>query len=197
MYVILSLLTATSLTVLLERNSSSAVQDDGPDPLDGKDNYWTEINFLNVDGTTTATSVLRLKWTDSWTHDSKWHKSFFEQFRQDASNYELSLSPDAVKGIPDKTLQSFTGKVFKTLKEGYKEGTRPIGLQSLNVAIARCEKRQIDVSVNELTYLTNKLLIQKSKLAIEAHKNIPDIKDHNYRHGLIKQTRMRKLSSYC
>jgi len=24
-----------------------------PDPLDGKDNYWTEIDFLDIDGTTT------------------------------------------------------------------------------------------------------------------------------------------------
>ncbi|KAG2749732.1 hypothetical protein P692DRAFT_201804982 [Suillus brevipes Sb2] len=93
-----------------------------------------------------------------------WHKSFFERFRRDASNYEPTLSQDAVKGIPDKTLRSVAGKVFKTLKEGYKEGNRPIGLQSLNVAIARREKRQID----------------KSKLAIEARRNIPDIKDQTY-----------------
>ncbi|KAG0697381.1 hypothetical protein DFH29DRAFT_878734 [Suillus ampliporus] len=98
-----------------------------PDPMDGKDAYWTEIDLLEVDGTTTATS-------------------------------------DAVKGIPDKTLRSVAGKVFKTLKEGYKEGNRPIGLQSLSVAIARREKRQID----------------KSKLAIEACRNIPDIKDQTY-----------------
>ncbi|KAG2138292.1 hypothetical protein DEU56DRAFT_802488 [Suillus clintonianus] len=135
-----------------------------PDPMDGKDTYWTEIDFLEVDGTTTATSVLRPKWADSWTHNSKWHKSFFERFRRDASNYEPTLSQDTVKGIPDKTLRSVAGKVFKTLKEGYKEGNRPIGLQSLNVAIARREKRQID----------------KSKLAIEARKNIPDIGDQEY-----------------
>ncbi|KAG1718360.1 hypothetical protein EDB19DRAFT_1838140 [Suillus lakei] len=135
-----------------------------PDPMDGKDTYWTEIDLLEVDGTTTATSVLRPKWADSWTHNSKWHKSFFERFRRDASNYEPTLSQDAVKGLPDKTLRSVAGKVFKTLKEGYKEGNRPIGLQSLNVAIARREKRQID----------------KSKLAIEARSNIPDIKDQMY-----------------
>ncbi|KAG1753576.1 uncharacterized protein EDB91DRAFT_1242559 [Suillus paluster] len=95
-----------------------------PDPMDGKDTYWTEIDLLDVDGTTT----------------------------------------DAVKGIPDKMLRSVAGKVFKTLKEGYKEGNRPIGLQSLNVAIACREKRQID----------------KPKLAIEACRNIPDIKDQTY-----------------
>ncbi|KAG2134396.1 uncharacterized protein EDB93DRAFT_1254515 [Suillus bovinus] len=135
-----------------------------PDALDGKDNYWTEIDFLDVDGATTATSVLRPKWADSWTHNSKWHKSFFERFRRDASNYEPTLSQDAVKGMPDKTLRSVAGKVFQTLKEGYKEGNRPIGLQSLNVAIACREKRQID----------------KSKLTIEARKNIPDLKDQVY-----------------
>ncbi|KAG1728766.1 hypothetical protein EDB19DRAFT_1940310 [Suillus lakei] len=89
-----------------------------PDPMDGKDTYWTEIDLLK----------------------------------------------DAVKGLPDKTLRSVAGKVFKTLKEGYKEGNRPIGLQSLNVTIARREKRQID----------------KPKLAIEARRNIPDIKDQMY-----------------
>ncbi|KAG1744474.1 hypothetical protein EDB19DRAFT_1827066 [Suillus lakei] len=127
-----------------------------PDPMDGKDTYWTEIDLLEVDGTTTVTSVLRPKWADSWTHNSKWHKSFFEWFRQDASNYEPTLSQDAVKGLPDKTLWSVAGK--------YKEGNRPIGLQSLNVAIACRKKRQID----------------KSKLAIEACRNIPDIKDQMY-----------------
>ncbi|KAG1794491.1 hypothetical protein EV424DRAFT_1547959 [Suillus variegatus] len=136
-----------------------------PDPLDGKDNYWTEIDFLDIDGMTTmATRVLRPKWPDSWTNNSKWHKSFFERFRRDASNYEPMLSQDAIKEIPDKTLQSVAGKVFKTLKESYKEGNRPIGLQSRNVAIARREKRQID----------------KSKLAIEARKNLPDLKDQQY-----------------
>lgn len=125
-----------------------------PDPLDGKDNYWTEIDFLDIDGTTTmATRVLRPKWPDSWTNNSKWHKSFFERFRRDASNYEPTLSQDAIKEIPDKTLRSVAGKVFKTLKESYKEGNRPIGLQSLNVAIARREKRQIDVRLDMLTYL--------------------------------------------
>ncbi|KAG1741311.1 hypothetical protein EDB19DRAFT_2038798 [Suillus lakei] len=120
-----------------------------PDSMDGKDTYWTEIDLLKVDGTTTATS---------------WHKSFFERFHRDASIYEPTLSQDAVKGLPDKTLWSVAGKVFKTLKEGYKEGNRPIGLQSLNVAIAHREKCQID----------------KSKLTIEACRNIPDIKDQTY-----------------
>ncbi|KAG1839408.1 hypothetical protein DFJ58DRAFT_845717 [Suillus subalutaceus] len=135
-----------------------------PDLVDGKDTYWTEIDLLEVYGTTTATSVLQPKWADSWTHNSKWHKSFFERFRRDASKYEPTLLQDAVKGIPDKTLRSVAGKVFKMLKEGYKEGNRLIGLQSLNVAIACREKRQID----------------KSKLAIEACRNIPDIKDQMY-----------------
>ncbi|KAG2123987.1 hypothetical protein DEU56DRAFT_759842 [Suillus clintonianus] len=43
-----------------------------------------------------------------------------------------------------KTLKSLTGKVFKNMKQKYKEAEKPISVQSLNVQSARREKRQLD-----------------------------------------------------
>ncbi|KAG2336856.1 hypothetical protein BDR05DRAFT_83919 [Suillus weaverae] len=115
-----------------------------PAPVDNMNEFWADIDELTIDNEISSTKVLRPKWELSWTANAKWHGAYVECFRRDACTYEPTLSQDTVDKLPSKTLKSLTGKVFKNMKQKYKEAEKPISVQSLNVQSARREKRQLD-----------------------------------------------------
>jgi hypothetical protein len=121
-----------------------------PAPVDNANEYWADIDELTIDNKISSTKVLRPKWELSWTANVKWHGAYVERFRRDACTYEPTLSQDTIDKLPSKTLKSLTGKVFKNMKQKYKEGGKPISVQSLNVQSARREKRQLDVRVFDM-----------------------------------------------
>lgn len=121
-----------------------------PAPANDANEFWTEIDELTINGETSLTKVLRPKWELSWTANSKWHPAYIERFRRDACTYEPTLSRDTVNQLASKTLKSLTGKVFKNMKQKYKEGGKPISVQSLKVQSARREKRQSDVRIFDM-----------------------------------------------
>ncbi|KAG1735737.1 uncharacterized protein EDB91DRAFT_1083637 [Suillus paluster] len=115
-----------------------------PAPVDNTNEFWADIDELTIDNKILSTKVLRPKWELSWTVNAKWHRAYVERFRRDACTYEPTLSQDTVDKLPSKTLKSLMGKVFKNMKQKYKEAEKPISVQSLNVQSARREKRQLD-----------------------------------------------------
>ncbi|KAG2130734.1 hypothetical protein DEU56DRAFT_757805 [Suillus clintonianus] len=115
-----------------------------PAPVDNTNEFWADIDELTIDNEISSTKVLRPKWELSWTGNAKWHGAYVERFRRDACTYEPTLSQDTVDKLPSKTLKSLTGKVFKNMKQKYKEAEKPISVQSLNVQSARREKRHLD-----------------------------------------------------
>ncbi|KAF8833662.1 hypothetical protein BDN67DRAFT_1017302 [Paxillus ammoniavirescens] len=143
---------------ILFKMMGTASSDNLPQPVNDPTKYWIK---LDDDGneTESGNDVLRPKFQDSWTANAKWHRSFFQHFHRDTSAYEDSLAQDAVDRITDKQLKSAAGKVFKNMKERFKEENRPIGIQALNVQIGRREKRQIE----------------KAKLAITARPVFPEL----------------------
>ncbi|KIK80793.1 hypothetical protein PAXRUDRAFT_764399 [Paxillus rubicundulus Ve08.2h10] len=123
-----------------------------PQPVNDPTKYWIKLDD-NGNETESGNDVLCPKFQDSWTANTKWHQSFFQCFCRDASAYGDLLAQDAVDRITDKQLKSTAGKVFKNMKERFKEENQPIGIQALNVQIGRQEKRQIEVVLTVMCYM--------------------------------------------
>ncbi|KAG0702858.1 hypothetical protein DFH29DRAFT_1079234 [Suillus ampliporus] len=115
-----------------------------PAPVNNMNEFWADIDELTIDNKISSMKVLQPKWELLWTANAKWHGAYVEHFHHDACTYKPTLSQDTVNKLPIKTLKSLTGKVFKNMKQKYKEAEKPISVQSLNVQSARREKHQLD-----------------------------------------------------